>query len=405
MGRWGQTTNLCQPNTHRICTPEETLDRVRGLLGAIGVTRIANISGLDRIGVPVVMVSRPNSRSLAVAQGKGVTLAAAKAGAVMEAVERYHAEHVLLPMKLASYEELRYTHAITGPDGLHPGAFYHPHQQIPWVEGRDLISDEPRWVPYELVHTNFTLPLPTGSGAFHMSSTGIAAGNHMLEALSHAICEVAERHSTALWRRASPGVQARTRIDLDTVEAAPCQELLEKYERADVAVAVWDTTTVGIASFLCTIVDRADLGSGRTPACSGMGCHPNRDIALLRALAEAAQSRLTLIAGSRDDISRADYDKACDPDLLRSVRERIHEAGSLRSIREVPSYECDSVEEDVERELDSLAEAGFRHVVFVDLSRPELKVPVVRVVIPGCERDGAPGDSIVDVRDEGTTSR
>lgn len=55
--------------THRDRAPEETVARVRGLLPALGITRIANVTGLDRIGMPVVMVCRPNSRSLAVAQG------------------------------------------------------------------------------------------------------------------------------------------------------------------------------------------------------------------------------------------------------------------------------------------------------------------------------------------------
>ncbi|HSB67827.1 MAG TPA: hypothetical protein VLT62_00645, partial [Candidatus Methylomirabilis sp.] len=47
--------------THRLTIPEETLARVRPHLAAMGVTRVANITGLDRIGIPVVMVCRPNS--------------------------------------------------------------------------------------------------------------------------------------------------------------------------------------------------------------------------------------------------------------------------------------------------------------------------------------------------------
>ena len=64
----------------------------------MGITRIANITGLDRLGIPVVMVCRPNSRSIAVSQGKGLTLDAAKASGLMESVETFHAESITRPL-------------------------------------------------------------------------------------------------------------------------------------------------------------------------------------------------------------------------------------------------------------------------------------------------------------------
>ncbi|KYF86628.1 hypothetical protein BE20_00300 [Sorangium cellulosum] len=93
--------------THRQVPPEETLRRVRRLMPVMGITRIANVTGLDNIGIPVVMVCRPNSRSLSVSQGKGLDLPTAQASGLMESVEAYHAERIDLPLKLASYEELR----------------------------------------------------------------------------------------------------------------------------------------------------------------------------------------------------------------------------------------------------------------------------------------------------------
>jgi len=95
----------------------------------MGITRIANVTGLDHIGIPVVQVVRPNSRSLAVCQGKGLTLAAAKASAVMESIEGYHAERIGLPLKLASHEEMRAGHVLADVTELNrprPSAF-HPH--------------------------------------------------------------------------------------------------------------------------------------------------------------------------------------------------------------------------------------------------------------------------------------
>ena len=77
--------------THRAIDPRETIERIRPHMAAMGITRVANVTGLDRIGIPVVMVCRPNSRSLAVAQGKGLDLDAAKASGLGESIEAYHA--------------------------------------------------------------------------------------------------------------------------------------------------------------------------------------------------------------------------------------------------------------------------------------------------------------------------
>src|SRR5271157_5039276 len=86
--------------------PEETIARVKRFATAFGITRVANLTGLDRTGIPVVMVCRPNARSTAVFHGKGIDLAAAKASGLMEAIETWHAEHIQLPIRFASYSEL-----------------------------------------------------------------------------------------------------------------------------------------------------------------------------------------------------------------------------------------------------------------------------------------------------------
>ena len=75
---------------------------------------------------------------------------------------------------------------------------------------------EPVWVPYEIVYTNYTLPRPTGAGCFAATSNGLASGNHLLEAISHGICEVVERDATTLWGLSPSEPRDRTRLDLDT---------------------------------------------------------------------------------------------------------------------------------------------------------------------------------------------
>ena len=58
------------------------------------------------------------------------------------------------------------------------------------------------------------------------------------------------------------------------------------------------------------------------------------------------------------------------------------------SFSAIPSFEFDSFEQDVSLELDAIARAGCGQVVVVDLTRPELAIPVVRVVVPGLHDQG-----------------
>src|SRR4051794_34242788 len=92
--------------THRLVAPEQTLERGKPLMRSLGITRVANITGLDVIGIPVVAVMRPNSRSVAVAQGKGLDLTAAKVSGLMESIENYHAERIRAPLVLATWQEM-----------------------------------------------------------------------------------------------------------------------------------------------------------------------------------------------------------------------------------------------------------------------------------------------------------
>ena len=368
--------------------------RVSRYLPVMGITRIANVTGLDVIGVPVVTVCRPNARSLAVSQGKGLTLAAARASGLMESVESYHAETITRPLVLASHEGLRYTRRAADVDGLPAlrGSLFHPQRRLLWIEGHDLMQGRPAWVPYELVHTDYTLPMPSGAGCFVPSSNGLASGNHVLEAVSHAVCEVVERDATTLWNLQPAEEQRATRVDLATVDDPDCRWVLDRFARAGVGAAVWELTSdVGLPVFRCTSVDGEAHALHRTYAAAGMGCHGTRRVALLRALTEAAQSRLTMISGSRDDATRDQYEHTRSPEVLGRVRAEVASEAGRRSFREAPDHEGETFAEDVAWELACLERAGVREVVVVDLQKPELRIPVVRVVIPGLEgSDHAP---------------
>lgn len=377
--------------TDRIVSPEQTLASVAPFLPDFGITRVADVTGMDCIGIPTVMVVRPNSRSVSVSQGKGADLISAKVSGVMESIEQFHAEHVLLPLRLGSLQDINASGKAANVERF--ARFERPYdvtQRILWIAGQDLSANGEVWVPFEAVNLDLRLPLPTGSGYFMSGSNGLASGNHRLEAISHGLCELIERDALSLFFTADTTYQRTHRLDLETVDDPVCLDLLDKYRCAEISVAVWDITSdLGIPCFLCWILETAHNVFRPVGLAQGSGCHPTRTVALARALSEAAQSRVTRIVGSRDDLQPHELSELRSSDTLRLHRAQLAlPTGKCCCFQDVPSYDFDTLEADVALLIDRLRAVGVDQVVSVDLSRPEYPVHVVRVFTPGLE--GAP---------------
>lgn len=373
--------------THRITSPEETLEAVRRFFPVMGITRVADITGLDTIGIPVVAVCRPNSRSIVVSLGKGLDPVAARASGVMESIETFMAERITCPLVLGSVNDLRFSHRLVDVDQIPrtKDSLYHPDMPLLWIEGQGLLTETPVWVPYEIVHTAYTLPVPTGTGCFVATSNGLASGNHMLEAISHGICETIERDAAALHNVRTPEERALRRVDQQTVDDASCRDALARYDRAGMSVVIWDITTdVGLPAFKCLIAERDQPSTRMGHGSVGMGCHPDRGIALLRALTEAAQDRLAMISGIRDDPAQLDYPLEMEPGSWRGRAADLARQ-ETRDFTTVQAFASDSIDQDVAWELDRLRSAGISEVIVVDLTREEFGIAVVRVIVPGLE--------------------
>lgn len=376
--------------THRTRPPAETLDSVAPLLGRAGVTRVADVTGLDTIGIPVVMVVRPNARSLSVSQGKGLDSVTARASGVMEALELWHAEQVEAE-EFAPLSVLRSCGPVIDVGSLPRPTWsrFSPDRPVAWVRGHDLVGGEALWVPLEAVSADYRVPRPPGMGCFSQTSNGLASGNCREEATLHALCELVERDALTLLRARGLARSERL-LDLTTVDDLSCRDALARYARAEIDVAVWDATSdVGIPCFLAAIADRGANPFRRVPPARGAGCHPHRDIALLRALTEAAQCRLTVITGSRDDHLPSGYERLRDPATDAAVEHPQAPApGRSRALGDVPTFDHDTIEEDLDLVLARLRGIGARQLGVVDLTAPGSPVAVVRAVVPGLEGMG-----------------
>ncbi|MCF2858198.1 YcaO-like family protein [Pseudoalteromonas sp. SMS1] len=374
--------------THRVISPQQTLNRITPYFTAMGITRIANVTGLDNIGLPVATACRPNSKAVAVSQGKGTTLVAAKVSAAMEAIETYHAENIDLPLKLMSYNELKNSYPCVEQSSLPKLNVkpFCPKEKRLWIASHTFVQNDPLYVPYDLVHCDYTLPLPTGSGVFQMSTNGLASGNTLEEAQLHGLCEVIERDALCLWSLKSNTKYTHKRIDLETVQDDTVKALLAQLSRAGVLCGAWETTSdVGVPTFLATILDAEENPHRRLYSASGAGTHPNAIVALLRAITEAVQTRLTLISGSRDDINLSKYESKRQQESVNQLRNLLLEKPETQiAFQAIPSHSGETINDDLNYVLGCLAGVNI-HPTYVDLTKPAFNIPVVRVIAPNLE--------------------
>lgn len=374
--------------THRACDPTETLRNNRPHMSALGITRLANVTGLDRIGLPVCVAVRPNARSLATSQGKGETLDAAMVSALMESLELWHAERIALPMRIAALAEL--SQSFETVDMVHApvrsDATYDSARVIPWVEGFDLMSRSRRWVPYELVSINLVRQVGQ-SPIFLESTNGLSSGNHLGEAMVHALAEVIERDAMSLWELYSPIARKQRQVDLATVQHPALREILDTLAAKGIVTGAWDVTSdVGVPTYSCVILEDPDSPYWRPiPAYFGAGTHLDPAIALSRAIHEAIQSRLTAITGSRDDMFQADYVRAGNREDHDRIIAYLSEQAPRLPFRDAGFPLGAHVQDDLRRLLEQLHRVGISSAVAVDLTREEIGIPVVKVVVPGLE--------------------
>ena len=380
-----ELTKGWRAGTHRRISPAETLARFESQMERMGITRVANVTGLDSVGIPVAVAVRPNSRSNAVFQGKGLDLDAAKASAVMEAAETWHAERIEARMVVSTECSLPGQHGVVDTTRLPRSRHrdFSTDTPIPWVLGHDLITGQSTWVPYELVHADFRAPAPPGSGCFVASTNGLASGNDLTEAIVHAVCEVIERDATTLWELSDPLQDQSMARDLRLDPPLCAVPVLERFEAAGVEVYVWDVTTdIGIPVVHCMAIAEVDA-DGADPE-FGSGCHPSGEVALLRALTEAAQARVTTITGARDDLPASDYHPR--------IRHRRRVAGDRLRRRfdppqglHVVNHASRFLDQDLDWIIGQLRAAELDELVVVDLSCDDVGMAVVRVIVPGLE--------------------
>lgn len=397
---------------NREVSPELTYERMLPHLRRVGITRVADITGLDRVGIPVYNAICPRSNDLiSVYNGKGTSPLAAKVSAIMEAIERFAAALPQAPAVIASYPEL----AEAGRAAIDPRECnlelyrsYRIEMPISWVEGFDLMNERAVLVPmylagyYRWFHETPCYPIST--------TNGIASGNSLEEAICHAVAELIERDdwtiadliSNRLSRVVASGKLSGGRafdenrlqelhasIDVDSLPPRP-RGLAEMFCSKGLTVEMKDLTSpTGIATILATVSE--DVAPTFSHSHQGLGAHPNAEVAVTRAITEVAQSRLSDISALREDTSLPD-DQVEKWFLHMKRTGPVDKEGwafkrSRRTVRfsELPCHTNEDLLADLRLMLERLSGRGLHQAVVVDLSPPELPVRVVRVIVPQIE--------------------
>lgn len=217
---------------------------------------------------------------------------------------------------------------------------------------------------------------------FWQSSDGLAAGNILLEGVLHGLCERIERDASSLWSfRTKEQILARC-IDPGVFGDPVLNRLAAQIAAAGLRMRLFDITSdVGVPVFFAVIAEPAPTGPSwrHFDLSRGTGCHPFAVRAAIRAITEAAQSRLTGISGARDDFSPTLYDAPLKADLhIFRLAEPRPTSPRLASLNPAPRDLLHMI-------LDRLRKRGVRSVVVVPLGGEELGFSVAKVIVPDLE--------------------
>jgi len=403
--------------TSRIKPAQETLTKITVLAKKIGVTRLADITDMDILRVPNYSAILPGTEDyIWVYSGKGPTKTHAKVSALMESIERYSALPSGAPRNFTqgSYDQLSSMSRVLHPEEImEPLRFHYRNDMImDFLPGLDLFTGHEIMVPAALALFRYSPKAPAVNPfAFHHTN-GLASGNVEEEAICHSLCEVIERDAMSLAElRASaipfhflkhimnslkakgypisaisadtfkddPGIFPD--VDISEIEFEPAKDMANKFSNAGIPLIIKDiTSTVGIPTFNASSIEWVTHDYGYLA--EGHGAHPDSRIALLRAITEVSQTRAANIQGARDDLRKISYGQDNTDD--KRAWQFMPSKNTIK-FSEVRTYFNEDILEDIKLLLDHLKGDGLATAIIVNLTNPEIGIPVVRAVVPGLE--------------------
>lgn len=400
---------------HRVCSPAETLERFKDQIspvtGVVGEVKTAykDPSGLIHIyaGVHKVQAS-PNLAGILSAfrsnsTGKGRGEAQSKASALCEAVERGSASYRdAVPDARMPAAEMKEPHVALNDCMLISEKQYRdrgtwnrerlvmdmipapldPERPIDWTSVWSLSEERFAYVPTAYCYLGYRDPRDHGEPYYFTDSNGLAAGNVTEEAVLQGFLEVVERDSTSIfWYNKL----RRPRVDLESFGDAYFDALVDHYGREGRDLWVLDVTTdLKIPTFIAVSAEHGPRGGS---ILLGAGSHFDVGIALSRALTEMNQG-LYLLDREKSGFRASDRRGEALSEWL--AKETLAENAFLlpdlsleeTSVHTHPRVFRRDLRDDVAACVETARQAGLEVLVH-DLTRPDVGMSVVKVIVPG----------------------
>lgn len=338
----------------------------------------------------------------ALSGGKGMTEIQARASAIGEAIERFSA------VFQGDEPRRRGTISELGDAAIHPNAcmlfserqyeqrelwnlgqsgfrtVFEPFAEgeaIDWSPVWSVSSGRTRWLPTQCLYYGY--PLEGGRLFAYADSNGCASGTSLEDAALQGFCELVERDSVALWwynRVRRPG------IDLDSFHDPYIDRLREIY--AGLGREVWAldlTADLGIPAV--GAFSRA-VGADREDILIAFGAHLDARVAVIRALTEMNQFLPAVLPAATGGAPGARYPDGafetwCRTATLASQPYLVPDSTAApRVATSWPAQASDDLAADL-KHCHGLVDARGLELLILDQTRPDIGLPVVKVIVPG----------------------
>jgi ribosomal protein S12 methylthiotransferase accessory factor len=285
---------------------------LHGALRDLGITRVGNLTELDRLAIPVWSAVRPASRSLCVSNGKGITDEAAWISAVMESAEQALAERAGRVVSLIESTTGLARRGLRSVP-LHrqsrcASVHLDPDEEMAWVRGISWATGETVYAPYELVGMDMASTAPWNYDQFRVTSLGLASGADLLRAMLHGLSELVEDDASFAPITGRLATPSRGPLPLSNRHTA-LVDVLDQLAQEGVEARFADLTDDIDVPMITAALRPTEASDDDLAYFGGRSCRSVREDAALAALLEAAQSRLTFISGARDDLFPTDYSR------------------------------------------------------------------------------------------------
>jgi YcaO-like protein with predicted kinase domain len=364
-------------NGNRIADPGAMIARLEPLLERVGITRVADVSALSTHPFPVFQAVRPNLHfhtrvgQNTGSQGKGPSAPQARVSAAMEALEGYCAEpRGPIALVRGSFELLHRQHVVLDPRALQRRAWAAPpalDEPLMWTDAFCPSLGEPALVPAEAVFFPFLPEDYATRTIFPCGSNGLASGATYLEAVTHALYELIERHYLCEWQEGRAAIERchlQGLVDIaDHAENAP-----------DFELALHALSLPSAPNFPVMVCALTDVAANKR--FTGAGCAGAIETAVSRAVSEAWQAATTVASGAREDLAQPAHASAPSFPEERTLR-----AEELRA--RVVDRSFTSLREEYHSLLSWLRSHRMERVLIANLTRVGVDVPVVKAVVPG----------------------